>query len=119
MTLYTDQGRLTQIVTNLIGNAVKFTCNGEVALNVVVENNRLAISVVDSGIGIPSEKLETIFERFRKSGAESTLARGVGLGLSISQKLAELLGGELTVKSELNVGSTFTFQIDIDILVQE
>lgn len=108
-----DKNRLTQILVNLIGNAIKFTSIGNVSLVVSLhENARLKFEVSDTGIGIPQDKLKSIFERF--SQAQENTSRqygGSGLGLNISKLLVEKLGGELEVKSELGNGSTFTFYL--------
>jgi len=112
-----DHTRLTQIIINLAGNAIKFTQKGYVRINVKNLKNEnditlLEFSVTDSGIGISQDKLEQIFDRFQQ--AESYTTRkygGTGLGLSIAKQLVELQGGTLSVKSELKVGSVFTFCI--------
>ncbi len=110
-----DQGRLNQILVNLVGNSLKFTQEGEVTVSVkkIEENNdnyTLRFSVKDTGIGIPKNKLKTIFERFTQ-GEESTTRTfgGTGLGLNIVKQLVELHKGEIHVKSELNRGSEFFF----------
>jgi hypothetical protein len=108
----TDRDRLGQIIRNLLSNAFKFTRQGRVVLSIVRRDDPtlpLAIAVTDTGIGIPQEQLETIFEAFRQ--ADSSISRqfgGTGLGLSISLRIAHLLGGILTVASTAGVGSTFT-----------
>ncbi|MFO8061523.1 MAG: PAS domain S-box protein [bacterium] len=113
-----DSGRLRQVLVNLLGNAVKFTEEGSVNLIVTQlssdeEKVRLEFSVEDTGIGIKEEKLEKIFETF--SQAESGTTRkygGTGLGLTISKKLVELMGGELTVESTEGEGSKFRFDVE-------
>jgi signal transduction histidine kinase/DNA-binding response OmpR family regulator/HPt (histidine-containing phosphotransfer) domain-containing protein len=113
-----DPGRLRQILINLIGNAIKFTEQGEVVLRVerdlqnqaAVDGAGLHFSIIDSGIGIPQHKLDSIFDAF--SQEDSSITRkygGTGLGLTISARLAEVLGGRLWVESELGRGSTFHF----------
>jgi PAS domain S-box-containing protein len=113
-----DPGRLRQILTNLTGNAIKFTHEGEVAIKVenapVVESKSgsclLRFSVRDTGIGIPQEKLETLFEKFTQVDASSTRQYGgTGLGLAISKQLAELMGGDIGLDSSVGQGSTFWF----------
>lgn len=110
-----DSLRLNQILMNLIGNAIKFTSNGSVTLKVEIterkaNNVRLKFSIRDTGIGIPQNKIDKIFETFEQADDNTTLNfGGTGLGLSIVRNLAELKGGELTVTSEENVGSTFCF----------
>jgi signal transduction histidine kinase/CheY-like chemotaxis protein/HPt (histidine-containing phosphotransfer) domain-containing protein len=113
----TDGARLRQILLNLVGNAVKFTQQGVVEVVARLEpyegGHKLMVDVSDSGIGIPEEKLDSIFEPFIQ--ADNSVTRkfgGSGLGLAISVRLARALGGDITVTSELGVGSTFTVSID-------
>ncbi|RZL03627.1 MAG: response regulator [Rubrivivax sp.] len=120
-TLYTDQGRVWQILKNLLSNAFKFTAQGRVVLRFGQapangQAARLSMSVQDTGIGIPPDKQARIFEAFKQG--DSGIARqygGTGLGLSISQKLAHLLGGSLDVNSEAGQGSTFTLYLPADV----
>jgi two-component system sensor histidine kinase/response regulator len=110
-----DPNRLRQILVNLVGNAIKFTEKGEVSLR--VENDpqskapaALKFSVADTGIGIPSDKLKAVFEKFTQ--ADSSVTRkygGTGLGLAICKQLVELMGGRIWVRSTLGRGSTFQF----------
>jgi len=110
-----DAGRLRQVIINLIGNALKFTEKGEIVLTVKLELSsaediRVHFAISDTGIGIPAEKQKNIFEAFTQ--AELSTARhygGTGLGLTISARLAELLGGQLRVESEVGRGTTFHF----------
>ena len=114
-----DAFRIKQILTNLIGNAVKFTTKGFVRLSVIQKEESqdsvlLQFSVTDTGIGMSKDALQKIFEPFTQ--AEMSTSRkygGTGLGLNISRSLIELMGGELTVKSEEGVGSTFSFSLRI------
>ena len=113
-----DHGRLNQILVNLTGNALKFTEEGEVTISVKLldetdDHYSLRFSVKDTGIGIPEDKLETIFERF-KQAEESTTRRfgGTGLGLNIVKQLVELHGAEIQVKSKQNRGSEFFFVLN-------
>ena len=113
-TLTTDGQRLQQILKNLLSNAFKFTHKGEVELNIALQENRLRFSVRDTGIGIPPEQQEVIFEAFRQAdGSTSRTYGGTGLGLSISRQLASLLQGELTVASAAGKGSTFTVEVPL------
>lgn len=112
-----DQGRLNQILVNLIGNALKFTNEGEVTVSVkkIEETEDIysfKFSIKDTGIGIPKDKLDTIFERFTQ-GEESTTRTfgGTGLGLNIVKQLVELQKGEVHVKSTVNRGSEFFFSL--------
>lgn len=104
-----DEVRFHQIMSNLLSNAIKFTSRGEITVSAKVVENRLYISVKDTGIGIPKEFLPHLFEFFRQ--AEEGYNRnfeGAGLGLAIAKKLVNLMNGEIYVESELNKGSTFT-----------
>jgi signal transduction histidine kinase/DNA-binding response OmpR family regulator len=116
--LFGDPTRLGQILNNLISNAIKFTDTGKVSLNITIDkkgkHNEFCFSVTDTGIGIDQEKLKSIFEFF--SQEDNTITRrfgGTGLGLAISKSIAELLGGEIIVESEKNVGSTFKFRLNM------
>jgi len=117
-----DPARLRQILINLGGNAIKFTHRGEVVLRTEIEeqNNKKAVvrfSVVDTGIGIPRDKRETIFETFRQADGSTTRKYGgTGLGLAISKQLVELMGGRIWVESEPEKGSTFCFTIPFECL---
>ncbi len=117
LALLGDPLRLRQVLTNLIGNAIKFTSEGEVVVRVRVDdpqasNVRVQIVVEDTGIGISADKLETIFERFAQADGSTTRKYGgTGLGLSISKRLVELMGGTITVESTSGRGSRF--QIDL------
>jgi len=110
-----DPGRLRQIIVNLAGNAIKFTEKGEVVIACDVKNKDeesalLHFTVSDTGIGIPKDKLEVIFESFRQvDGSTTRQYGGTGLGLSISQQLTTMMGGEIWVESVLGKGSTFHF----------
>ena len=119
----TDPTRLRQLLVNLTANAVKFTNAGGV--RIIVQHftaelgPRLRVQVIDTGIGIPADKLDLIFEPFAQ--ADTSVTRrfgGTGLGLAISRRIAEALGGSLTVSSEPDKGSTFTLEIDADVPTQ-
>ncbi|MGG4144947.1 ATP-binding protein [Paenibacillus algorifonticola] len=112
--VYADEDRLTQIMNNLIGNALKFTASGEIAVAAHEDNGWLAVSVSDTGIGIPNDKLEVIFESFEQAGGALAKERGgTGLGLSIVKRLVELHGGSIWAESELGKGAVFTFTIPL------
>lgn len=107
--LWTDRDKLKQILINLLSNAVKFTEAGTVTVRARPGNGTMAIAVADTGIGIPADARELIFEEFRQVDSSSTRKHGgTGLGLSISRHFARLLGGDVSVQSTLGVGSTFT-----------
>jgi signal transduction histidine kinase len=108
----TDEGRLRQIVINLLSNAAKFTDKGEVFVNATLTPDELvSITVKDTGAGIPEDSLDLIFEEFRQVEGSDTERKGTGLGLSITRKFAELLGGTIAVNSEVGTGSNFTIKI--------
>ena len=113
--LYSDIHRLKQIISNLISNAIKFTPeNKKVEVTIEYNNENLYVEVADEGIGIPKEKLTTIFDAFSQADASTTRQfGGTGLGLTISYRLVDMLGGKLKVESELNKGSKFFFSIPI------
>ncbi|MDY0252842.1 MAG: ATP-binding protein [Tenuifilaceae bacterium] len=111
---FTDEQRLRQVMSNLIGNAIKFTDKGAVEFGYVNERdkNQIQFFVRDTGIGIPKEKVAIIFERFRQIEEGSTRKYGgTGIGLFISKHIVELLGGEIWVESEVGKGSTFYFTL--------
>jgi CheY-like chemotaxis protein/anti-sigma regulatory factor (Ser/Thr protein kinase) len=117
-----DPTRLRQVLLNLLGNAIKFTQSGEVSLQVAPDPassilTALRFTVSDTGIGISGEKLDQVFERF--SQADSSTTRrfgGSGLGLTISKRLVELMGGRIWVESEVGKGSVFAFAVPLEIL---
>jgi len=128
----TDQGRLEQVIKNLLSNAFKFTSEkGSVTLNMSITDREktsfyseqlknninpvIAIEIVDTGIGISSDKQKVIFEAFQQAdGSTSRKYGGTGLGLSISKEIAQILGGEIQIKSELGIGSSFTLFIPVE-----
>ena len=114
--LHTDAGRLEQIANNLIGNALKFTRAGQVRVRLAPADGGRSLSLVvsDTGIGIPAEKLEAIFQPFEQvDGSTHRQFGGTGLGLAISRQLAMLLGGDLAVESTLGQGSVFRLTIPV------
>ncbi|PZT57555.1 ATP-binding protein [Paenibacillus silvae] len=109
-----DEDRLRQILYNLLGNAYKFTEQGEIRLYAIVEGDRVRVSVVDTGVGIAPDRLEHIFQSYEQTnGTMERAYEGAGLGLSITKKLVELGKGEIWVDSEPGVGSTFHFTLPI------
>jgi signal transduction histidine kinase/DNA-binding response OmpR family regulator len=110
--LLTDRDKVKQILMNLLGNAVKFTHSGTITVTARSHHGTISVAVADTGIGIPEEALEHIFEEFQQVDSSTTRAYGgTGLGLTISRQLARLMGGDITVQSTLGVGSTFTFTL--------
>lgn len=104
----TERNRLTQVITNLLNNAIKFTVKGSITFGFRQEDNTLYIYIKDTGCGIPQNKIESIFGRFVKL---NSFKQGSGLGLSISKTIVEKMGGELGVDSEEGKGSTFWFKL--------
>jgi PAS domain S-box-containing protein len=116
-----DPLRLNQIILNLLGNAIKFTNQGEIKIEVRLMTQKenfveLQFSIIDTGLGIPENKLSSIFEEFTQASNETTRQfGGTGLGLSIVKQLVELQGGNVSVQSKLGVGSTFMFNLKFKI----
>jgi len=109
-----DASRLTQILINLVGNAIKFTQKGSIIIKLNYGNDLLRIAIIDTGIGIESEKLEVIFNNFEQGErSRSQIYGGTGLGLSISKRLVELQQGRIWAESELGKGSTFFIELPI------
>jgi signal transduction histidine kinase len=118
-TAHWDQRRVTQILNNLIGNAVKFTDQGSVKVHAMPHPtiaNHISIAVSDTGMGMPPDAVTYIFERFRQvDSSDERRHGGAGLGLSITKGLLDLLGGDVCVQSELGKGSTFTITLPTEI----
>jgi signal transduction histidine kinase/CheY-like chemotaxis protein len=116
-----DAGRIRQVVTNLVGNAVKFTEHGHVLIDVQCETvdarpARVRVSVQDTGCGIAAEKIGALFQKFSQAGSSTTRKYGgTGLGLAISKQLAELMGGAIGVRSSNGEGSTFWFTVPLEL----
>lgn len=110
---FADDRRVEQIMFNLIGNAIKFTENGEIAVRAKLAGEWIEVAVSDTGIGIPKDKFKDIFNSFEQveTSSDDRQYQGTGLGLSITKKLIELHGGTIMVSSEIGVGSTFTFTL--------
>ncbi len=113
--IHTDAGRLKQIITNLMHNALKFTSEGSVELRVMEDQDYIHFIVSDTGIGIAEDQLNRVFHRFYKVQGEKNTAlvnsQGSGLGLAIVKKLLDLMGGRIKVESEVNKGTQFVFEI--------
>lgn len=107
-----DKNRVFQVVSNLIGNAFKFTTHGCISYGYYQENDNVIFSISDTGIGISADKVNTIFDRFVKA---NDFAQGTGLGLSICKTIIEHLGGTISVTSQIGKGSTFTFTLPINV----
>ncbi len=108
-----DEKRLRQVLLNLLSNAVKFTDEGRVTISVRPAGGRIAFRVSDTGIGIPEESLQEIFEPFRQLFGVSGRREGTGLGLSISRRLVRLMGGDIEARSTVGEGSVFAFAIPL------
>ncbi len=108
--IHTDKNRLFQVISNLIGNAFKFTTHGAVTFGYRIDDNRVSFYVQDTGTGIPKEKLASVFDRFVKA---NNFVQGTGLGLSISKTIIEKLQGEISVTSEVGKGTTFSFYLPL------
>ncbi|MFA5516119.1 MAG: PAS domain S-box protein [Desulfuromonadales bacterium] len=109
-----DASRLGRVLVNLVGNAVKFTKTGDVTVRAVEMNRKLTFIIHDTGIGIPPDKIDLLFQPFTQ--VDSSLTRrygGSGLGLAISKELVEMMGGDLAVESAVGAGSTFTFHLPL------
>ena len=112
-----DSLRISQVLTNLLNNAIKFTPKGSVTLRVEdIDNSFIKFDIIDTGIGLKEEQITTLFEEYTQ--ADTSTSRkygGTGLGLSICKNLVELMGGEIWVKSNFGEGSTFSFQIPLEV----
>jgi signal transduction histidine kinase len=113
-TIRADERKVKQVLLNLLSNATKFTPEGgRVDVRAAVNDTMLEVSVADTGVGIAPEDQEAVFEEFRQVGTAATKVEGTGLGLALSRKFIELHGGRIWVKSEVGVGSTFTFTLPL------
>jgi signal transduction histidine kinase len=110
-----DERRITQVLLNLVGNAIKFTDSGEVRIDVALTDGALEVSVADTGPGIADADRENIFEEFRQAENASQKKGGTGLGLAIAKKIVELHGGRIWVESEPGRGSKFTFTLPTNV----
>jgi len=112
--VFADRQRLSQVIINLAGNAIKFTESGGVTIQVSATDNEVIFSVIDTGIGIPEHDLDIIFEKFRQANGSSRRQKGgTGLGLAICKNLVEMHGGRIWAKSEPEKGSIFSFVMPI------
>ena len=109
-----DELRLSQVLMNLVGNAIKFTDRGQVSVEATVVDDRFMVHVTDTGVGISETDQEAIFEEFQQADDSSTREKGgTGLGLAIARRIVELHGGRLWVESRLGEGSTFSFSVPV------
>jgi signal transduction histidine kinase len=109
-----DEQRITQVLLNLVSNAIKFTDEGEVSIKVVVSDDTFQVSVTDTGMGISEADQKLIFEEFQQADGSATRAKGgTGLGLAIARRIVEMHGGRLRVESTLGEGATFTFTLPV------
>jgi signal transduction histidine kinase len=107
-----DEQRLTQVLLNLVGNAIKFTDTGEVSITADASDGHFAVSVTDTGPGIPLDQRDRIFEQFHQVDSSNTKAKGgTGLGLAIAKQIVEMHGGRIWVESTLGKGSTFQMEL--------
>jgi len=113
LTIYNDKKRIKQILINLIGNAIKFTDKGKISIKVKIKNDVVKISVKDTGPGIREEDLKNLFKPFSQIIEPGKNKEGSGLGLHLSKKLANLLGGDILVKSKFGKGSTFKLVLEL------
>ena len=104
----TDKDRIFQVISNLVGNAIKFTPKGNISYGYKLTDNQIIFHVTDTGMGIEPEKVGHVFERFTKL---NNYAQGTGLGLSICKSIIERLGGKISVSSEFGKGTTFIFTL--------
>ena len=109
-----DEQRLTQVLLNLVGNAIKFTDAGEVRVTAKAVNGQFTVSVTDTGPGIPEDHQARIFEQFHQVDSSNTKAKGgTGLGLAIAKQIVEMHGGRIWVESTLGKGSNFQMELPI------
>ena len=114
--IYADSLRISQILTNLMSNAVKFTSNGEIGINITKNNNLFRFEVKDTGIGIDEKQQKNLFLPFIQSDGSTTRKYGgTGLGLSISKQLVKLMGGKIWVESKKDIGSSFIFELEMEV----
>ena len=116
LSIHSDKNRIFQVFSNLIGNAFKFTTEGSVSYGYKQEGERVVFYVKDTGLGIEPEKLGRVFQRFAKL---NNFAQGTGLGLSICKTIIERLGGEIAVSSEVGTGTTVTFWLPLENVIQD
>jgi len=117
-TIYADEKRLRQVLLNLLSNAIKFTKTGAITFSVTLSqstrsNQLIEFAIADTGTGMSTAEIEKIFLPFEQAGKSEMRTQGAGLGLAISQNLVQNMGGEIKVVSKINVGTTFSFELDL------
>ena len=118
--IHTDKQKLTTIIKNLLKNSIKFTDKGSIEFGYTIDNKLIRFYVCDDGIGIPKDKITTIFDSFYKADTDDIMAKqGPGLGLSIAKAYVEILGGNIWVESEENQGSVFYFTLPVNLNIEE
>jgi signal transduction histidine kinase len=114
-----DERRLTQVLLNLVGNAIKFTDAGEVAIRTSVADGTYTVAVRDTGPGIAEQDQAKIFEEFQQADSSTTKQKGgTGLGLAIAKRIIEMHGGRLWVESKVDEGATFSFTVPVNVQQQ-
>ena len=114
--VHADQGKLRQTLINILGNAVKFTPRGSISLRVRSSGSKLYFEVEDTGVGIAPEEMAMVFDVFVQSASGQESKQGSGLGIPISQKFVNMMGGELTVESEVGRGTIFRFDVEVEVV---
>lgn len=117
--IYTDERKLTQILSNLLSNALKFTEEGSISINCFLHDYKLYFEVVDTGVGISQENVKHIFDQYKQASKGTHKFKGTGLGLSLCKEFVHLLGGEIEVESQINHGTTFRFYIRYEPIVRK
>jgi signal transduction histidine kinase len=111
-----DERKIAKILAALLSNAYKFTHEGEVRVAIVIDGTWVRYEVHDTGIGMPSDAIDLVFEEFRQvDGSATRRFGGSGLGLALARRLARLLGGDILVRSEVGTGSTFVLELPLDL----
>ena len=113
--MQSDRRKVVRILANLLSNAFKFTARGEIRASVAVRDSMVCFAVQDTGIGISGDAQDVVFDEFRQvDGSVTRRYGGSGRGLALSRRLARLLGGDITVQSTLNEGSTFIVELPVE-----
>jgi signal transduction histidine kinase len=110
--VWADRVMTAAVLDNLLSNAVKFTPGGTVSVSIATRRGSVHLEVSDTGVGIPDDELDRLFERFFRASTSSTV-KGTGLGLSIAKSIAEAHGGTISIESEVGVGTTFSVDLPV------